>query len=123
MRRAGGFTLVEVLVAMVVTVAALTVLAQGFATGGQASVSSQKSTRATILAGDILADIETGELAADASASGKFDEEPDFSWTLKSDDDEPGLRLLTVTVSWTERAEKRDYVLTRLYRERTATTP
>ena len=120
-RRDGGFTLIEVLVAMVVTVAALTVLAQGFATGGQASVSSQKSTRAAILAGEILAELETGELAPDASTSGKFDEEPDYSWKVQSDEDEPGLRLLTVTVSWTERAEKRDYVLTRLLRERTTT--
>ena len=32
-----GFTLVEVLVALVVTVAALTILAQGFTTGARAS--------------------------------------------------------------------------------------
>lgn len=120
MRREGGFTLVEVLVAMVVTVAALTILAQGFAEGGRASAASQKATRAAILAGEILAELETGELAADASASGKFDEEPDYSWVVKSDEDEPGLRLLTVTVSWTERSEKREYVLSRLLRERTA---
>lgn len=118
-RRAGGFTLIEVIVAMVVAVAAFSVLAQGFTTGGQASVASQHATKAATLATRVLTELETGELAADASASGRFQEEPDFSWSVSSDVDEPGLRLLTVTVTWTERAETRTYELVRLLRERT----
>ena len=120
-RREGGFTLIEVLVAMVVAVAAFSILAQGFTTGGQASVASQHASKAAMLASRVLTEIESGELAADSSTSGKFQEEPDFSWEVRSDIDEPGLRLLTVTVSWTERAETRTYELVRLYRERTAT--
>lgn len=118
--RRSGFTLIEVLVAMVVAVAAFSVLAQGFATGGQASVASQYTTRAAMLAGQIVTDLETGELAADSSKSGAFSEAPEFSWEVRSEADEPGLRLLTVTVRWKERTEERRYVLLRLLRERTA---
>ncbi len=62
-----GFTLVEVLVALVVTVAALTILAQGFTTGARASTVSQNETRATLLAHQVLTDLELGELSIDQS--------------------------------------------------------
>jgi hypothetical protein len=104
---------------MVVAVAAFSVLAQGFTTGGQASVGAQHATTAVTLASRVMADLETGELAVDSSSTGKFTDEPDFSWSVTSDVDEPGLRLLRVEVTWSERGETRTYALARLLRERT----
>jgi prepilin-type N-terminal cleavage/methylation domain-containing protein len=117
----GGFTLVEVLVAMVVAVAAFSILAQGFTTGGHAAVAARSTTTAAGLAQRVLTDLESGVLAPDQSTSGDFDDEPDFAWSTTSAADEPGLRLITVTVKWTEQNQERTYVLTRLLRERTAT--
>lgn len=119
-RRNRGFTLIEVLVAMVVAVAAFSVMAQGFALGGQASVTAQQTTRAAVLAQRILADLETGALASDRSANGDFDDEPDFRWEVESRADDPGLVQLTVTVRWSEHGRERTYALVRLWRERTA---
>ena len=119
-RREGAFTLIEVLVAMVVAVAAFSVMAQGFALGGRASVAAQLTTRAAVLAGRVLADVEIGEIAADRSAGGVFDDEPDFRWDLDSRTDDPGLLRLTITVRWSDHGQERTYALVRLWRERTA---
>ena len=50
MKRKAGFTLIEVLVALVVAVAAMSLLAQGFTTGARASTTAQHATRAALLA-------------------------------------------------------------------------
>jgi len=119
--RRKGFTLIEVLVALVVTVAALTVVCQGFATGARASVAAQKTTRAALLAQRVLTDVETGVIPLGQSSAGTFEDEPEFLYETRSEPDLPGLTLLAVTVKWDERGQPRAYVLTRLMRERTTT--
>ena len=114
----------EVLVALVVAVAALTLLSQGFMTGARASTSSQFSTRAALLAQRVMTDFETGQLSLSSSQNGQFDDEPDFSFESKSDTGEvTGLVKLTITVKWQERNQDRTFVLMRLMRERTTTAP
>jgi prepilin-type N-terminal cleavage/methylation domain-containing protein len=121
--REGGFTLIEVLVALVVTVSALAIISQGLTTGGRASVISQNTTKAAMLAQRIMTAIETGELSIDGGDSKAFDDEPDFAYETLSvpDPDEPGLVDLTVTIKWKEREEDRRYDLMRLMRDKTAT--
>ena len=121
MRKRSGFTLIEVLVAMVVAVAAFSILAQGFATGGRAATASQWGTKAAMLSQQVMSDLEAGVLAADKSTSGSFPEDADYTYTTSSAADEPGLRLITVTIKWKEQEQDRTYVLTRLFRERTRT--
>ena len=106
---------------MVVAVAAFSILAQGFTTGGHASAAARSTTVAAGLAQRVLTDLESGVLAPDQSSSGAFEDEPDFAWSTTSAADDPGLRLITVTVKWTEQARERTYVLARLLRERTST--
>lgn len=118
MRREGGFTLIEVLVALVVTVAALTVLAQGFTTGGRASVGAQAATRAALVAQRVIAELETTALPLSQSNRGSYPEEPDFTYETRSEAGEPGLTLVTVTVRWNDREREQTYVLTRFMRER-----
>jgi prepilin-type N-terminal cleavage/methylation domain-containing protein len=119
-----GFTLIEVLVALVVTVAALGIIAQGLTTGARASVISQNATRAAMLAQQVVAGLETGEIAMGSSASEAFEDEPDFSYETLStaDPDNPGLNYVTITVKWTEREQDRTYVLTRLMKDRPSST-
>src|SRR5688572_2908605 len=121
MKRASGFTLIEVLVALVVVTASLTIIAQGFLTGGRASVRSQNDTRATWLAESKMAEIEAGILTTQTSASGDFEpEHPDYSWSLQTESTATtGLSKITLTIAWKERQQEHTFVLTRLMKERT----
>jgi prepilin-type N-terminal cleavage/methylation domain-containing protein len=122
MRRREGFTLIEVLVALVVAVAAMALLSQGFTTGARASTTSQYATRAAIFGQRVITDFETGLLSADSSQSGTFEDDPDFSYETKSEStDLTGLNKLTVTVKWKERNEDRQFVLVRLMRSGSGT--
>ena len=111
-----GFTLVEVLVALVVTVTALTIIAQGFSTGARASTVSQNATRAAFLAQGLITDLETGERPHDRGEGGTFDEDPNFSFEITPEADEPGVTMLTITITWEERSQERTYELVRLMR-------
>jgi prepilin-type N-terminal cleavage/methylation domain-containing protein len=123
MKRSRGFTLIEVLVALVVAVAALSLLSQGFMTGARASTTSQFATRAALLAQRVLTDYETGALTAGTTQSGTFDDDPDFSYeTQSATGDVTGLTKLTIVVKWKEHNDDRTYELVRLLRDRTTTT-
>jgi prepilin-type N-terminal cleavage/methylation domain-containing protein len=118
-----GFTLIEVLVALVVAVAALSLISQGFMTGARASSTSQNATRAALYAQRVMTDFETGALTAGSTQSGTFDDDPDFSYeTQFSTGEVTGLTKITVTVKWKERNDDRKYELVRLLRDRTSTT-
>jgi len=118
-----GFTLIEVLVALVVAVAALSLLSQGFMTGARASTTSQYATRAALYAQRVLTDFETGALSASSNQSGTFDDDPDFSYeTTSATGEVTGLTLLTITVKWKERNDDRKFELVRLLRDRTSSS-
>lgn len=118
-----GFTLVEVLVALVVAVAALTLLSQGFATGARASTSSQYATRAALHAQRVLTEFETGAFSLTSSQNGSFEDDPDFTYETKSETGEvSGLTQLKITIKWKERNQDQKYELVRLMRERPQTS-
>ena len=122
--RAAGFTLIEVLVALVVTVAGLAIVAQGFTTAARASTVSQNATRAALLAQRVMTGLETGEITLGAGSSQSFDDEPDFAYETLAVPDPDGTELdvVTVTIKWREREQDRAYVLMRMMRDKTATT-
>ncbi len=121
MRR--GFTLIEVLVALVVAVAAMALLSQGFTTGARASTVSQYTTRAALLGQRVITDFETGRLSLGSSQSGVFDDEPDFKFEATSQTGSlTGLNQLTVTIRWQERNQDRSYEVVRLMKDRPTTT-
>lgn len=123
-----GFTLIEVLVALVVMVSAIAILAQGFTTGGTASVTSQNRTKAVWLAEQKMADLEAGILALNVGQSGTFEDASntlaspgtDWKWAVTSASSTIGLYQITVTITWKERGQDRTYSLVRLMRERPA---
>lgn len=133
MRGRRGFTLIEVLVAMVVVVAAVAILAQGFATGARASLLAEKDMRAALLAQRVITDYELGVVDLSSNQAGSFDDEPDFTYDTTSAVPTPagttsdgvdyttGLTLLTVNVKWDDRGQPRTYTLTRLMRARPTT--
>jgi prepilin-type N-terminal cleavage/methylation domain-containing protein len=119
--RRGGFTLVEVIVALVVAVAAMTLVAQGFTSGARASVGAQAATRAAFVAQRVIAGYESGERTAGQADSGKFDDEPDFPWEARSETREQNLVELVVAVTWRDRELDRRFEVRRLLRQRTQT--
>ena len=124
MKNRRGFTLIEVLVALVVAVAALSLISQGFMTGARSSATSQNATRAALYAQRVLTDYETGEIDLTSAQRGTFDDDPDFSYETQIDTggDVVGLTKLTVVVKWKERNDDRTYQLVRLMRDRPSTT-
>jgi len=134
MRTDRGFTLIEVLVAMVVTVAAVAILAQGFSSGARASLVSERNMRAALLAQRVITDYELGVLDLSSNQSGGFDDEPDFTYDTQSDVPTPsgtttdgiiyttGLTQLTVNIKWDDRGRERTYTVTRLMRARPASS-
>ncbi|HVE39291.1 MAG TPA: prepilin-type N-terminal cleavage/methylation domain-containing protein [Planctomycetota bacterium] len=122
MKRA-GFTLIEVLVALVVAVAAMALLSQGFTTGARASTTAQFATRAAMLAQRVLTDFETGQLALTSNQSGGFEDEPDFTYeTTAATGSITGLTQLTIRIKWQERNQDRSYELVRLMKDRPTTS-
>jgi len=118
-----GFTLVEVLVALVVMGSAIAILAQGFTTGGGASVTAQNRTKAVWLAEEKMADLESAVLPLNLGQSGSYTDNPDWKWEVKSDSTTvAGLYQMTVTITWKERHQDRTYHLVRLMRERPSAT-
>lgn len=118
----GGFTLIEVLVALVVAVAAMSLLAQGFTTGARASTTAQYATRAAILAQRVITDFETGALSLTSSQNGTFEGDEDFSYETKAETgDVTGITKLTVTIRWQERNVDQSYSLVRLMRSGSGT--
>ena len=89
--------------------------------GAQASSSSQRLTRAVMLAEGKLAEFETGEIALSSAPTGDFQPDwPDFSWTSTIETGSFGSYHVTVTVTWTERGEPQTYSIARLLTERPA---
>ncbi len=115
----GGFTLVEVIVALVVIAAAISILAQGFTSGGGASVTAQNRTRAVWHAEAKMADLEAGIIALNVGTSGTIDGTEDWKYAVENaTTTTTGLTQVTVTITWKERNEDRTYSLVRLMRER-----
>jgi general secretion pathway protein I len=108
-RTSGGFTLLEVMIAMaIVSIALVSLLALGNRSIG-VNARLQKITQATLLAQEKMTDIEVRA----ATGGGQLDkeegilEEPfaEFRWrTAYEETPLPSVRMVTVTVAWGEEA-------------------
>jgi type II secretory pathway pseudopilin PulG len=105
-------TLVEVMVTVVVVGVALTVICQGFSWGTRTASVAQQSTTAALLAEDLLARMETGEVDFLTETEGTFEDDwvendptvvdsRGFQWRSEVEDGgKENLYLLTLTVYW-----------------------
>jgi type IV pilus assembly protein PilV len=105
-RRSAGFTLVEVIVAIVLLGVGLMGLAALSTTVTRANVQSSSLTTATALAQERAERLRTEDY--DALASGNDSRVVDNvaytrSWVVTADDPEPGLKTVAIAVSWTTR--------------------
>jgi type IV pilus assembly protein PilV len=105
-RPGAGFTLVEVIVAIVLLGVGLMGLAALSTTVTRANVQSSSLTTATALAQERAERLRTEDY--DALASGNDSRVVDNvtytrSWVVTADDPEPGLKTVAIAVSWTTR--------------------
>jgi type II secretion system protein I len=115
-RPRGGFTLLEVVLALIVLGIAVVGVTQGFAVGLRAAAIARDTTTATSLARARLAELDAGLLPVSRGAEGTFEDygAPDVAWTLDSRSTQyPGLYELTLRVTWTDRGGTRDLTVVR----------
>ena len=106
----------EFLLAMIITVMAVTMVSQGVDTAGLGTSVAMKQTRAVMLAQRVMVQVETGDLAPNRTDNGDFEPDyPGYTYSMVSDAQEKvGLYLIQIKVSWNERGSERSTTLSRL---------
>ena len=118
--RRGGFTLIEILCALVIFSVAIVAFVQ--AMGATVSVQADLigRTRASMLAENILEEIQLSGIVEEDSSSGQFEGgDADYGWstdTVETDID--GLFEITVTVTWDQGLRPGEYTLVTMMRNR-----
>jgi prepilin-type N-terminal cleavage/methylation domain-containing protein len=119
-RRAGGYSLVEMVAALTIFGIGVLGMMELFTTCLQSTSASLGHTHAVYLAQGLLEEIivEGGLYAG--SDSGDFSSEyPRHSWTYEIEDmDQTGLMQVRVVVTWDERGRQKEFALTTLVAER-----
>jgi type II secretory pathway pseudopilin PulG len=104
----------EVMVAVVVVGVAITVISQGFALGTRSQTRINRSTEATLLAAQVLSEMETGQIDFTAETEGEFEINDSaqfesqmnvqaYAWEAEVEDGGmENLYRVTLTVSWTD---------------------
>ena len=111
-----GFTLIEVIVAMVVVIVGLVMISQAFSIGLRAVRVSDKATLAKLLAEQKIAELEIQSFSTLQSTNGDFGTDyPGLTWqedveTANLDN----LRQVTLIISWTEDNTTRSLVINKL---------
>ncbi len=98
-----GFTLIEVLVTVVVVGTALTVILQGAGLGVRAAGAAERKTTAALLAEDVAARLETGEVSLTEDSAGDFGGAApgyEYAVSVQTLADPPDLVVATIEISW-----------------------
>jgi prepilin-type N-terminal cleavage/methylation domain-containing protein len=119
-----GFTLLEVIVAMVIVVVGVVMISQTFSTGLRAVRVSDKATIARFLAEQKIAELEMLAFTSIQTANGDFGTDyPEYSWqeevaTTTLDN----MIQVNLTISWTEDNATRTLAVTKLIANHGAAT-
>jgi general secretion pathway protein I len=115
-RPEGGFTLMEVMIAMAILAIALVAVYQSQAQSISMSTHSRFLTTASLLAQSKMAEIEMSDPAEMSTGSGDFEDFPDYRWKVEVSDSEfDQLRKMVVTVTNGKMTSRNSYQLI-LYR-------
>jgi len=117
MSRNDGFTLIEILIAMVMVVVGMVLLSQAFSAGLRAVSVADRSSQAQLLAEQKISELEVLSFSSLQTDSGDFgDDYPDYTWqTEVSSTDLDNMKKVILTVSWTHENTARSIVITRYF--------
>ncbi|MBI5090998.1 MAG: type II secretion system protein [Candidatus Hydrogenedentes bacterium] len=122
--RSGGFTLVEVLAAMLFMAIVIPVVVEGISIAGRAGVAAERRREAAQLGDEKLTEkVITGEWQ-DGNQAGDFGEDhPGFRWELDTSDwDQDTMKVVTLDVIYTVQGVESTERLTTLVSEPTTTS-
>ena len=119
-----GFTLIEVIIAMVLVVVGLVLISQAFSIGLRAVSVSDKSTIAKFLLEQKIAEVESLSVASLQSESGDFGTDyPDYTYqTEVTTTDLENLRQVVITVQWKHDNTTRNISITKYLADKGETT-
>ena len=115
MRKSRGFTLVEVLAALVLVAIVLPVIMRGIALSATLASTSKEKSEAAVLAKSKLDELIATHGWQGSALSGDFDAHPEYRWSAEVRDwDSSSLKELDVHVIWTARGSQRQVTLSTL---------
>ncbi len=118
-----GFTLVEVLAAMLFMTILVPVAVEGLLVCNRLSVAAQRKREVAQLANEKLTEFVVTETWRDGDQSGDFGEDwPGYSWEMKSESwTEDTMRLITVTAFYQVQGQERSESFSTLVEEESDT--
>jgi general secretion pathway protein I len=118
-----GFTLIEVLAALVLLGIVLPVAMRGVSLSLAASSSAKHLNEAAQLADQKLNEVVlTGDWAQNGLSGDFAPDHPDYQWTIASQQRDYGLNEVQVRVTWTARGQQRDFTASTLVYDTSNTT-
>lgn len=119
-----GFTLAEVLAAMMIMAIVLPLLVEGAALANRVGTVAQRERRAAMLAESKLNECAVTEVWRDGDSSGDFAPgNPDYTWRLTTNAwDEDTMRMLRIEVSFMVQGEEYTTSVSTLVPEEASTT-
>ena len=113
-RRSRGFTLIEVLAALVLVGIVLPVAMRGITLSMQAASRSRQLTEAGQLAANKLAELTVLRDVSSFTSSGQFPDFPEYRWETTSAQRDNGLYEVNARVTWTAQGLEQWVTLTTL---------
>jgi general secretion pathway protein I len=114
-RLASGFTLVEVLAAMIILGIVLPVAMRGVSLSLAAASNAKHLTEASQLADQKLSEVTlTGDWQQSGLGGDFTPDHPDYHWTVQSEQRDYGLSEVRVRVTWMQRGQEREFIASTL---------
>jgi prepilin-type N-terminal cleavage/methylation domain-containing protein len=115
MKKRDGFTLIEVLVALVVIGLAATATATGMRATTNLLGMNEQHARAITLTQAAVEDLRTVDYENMLPGSSSTDDGFTTVWTIQGNTPGPGMKLITATTSWNWRGKEQSYTLHTVY--------
>jgi prepilin-type N-terminal cleavage/methylation domain-containing protein len=99
--RRGGFSLLEVMVALAIFLIGLVGIGQLITMSGDRALEVQQQSQATRLCQSKMAEVVSGVISLTSQAETPFDEDPDWNWSIDAEQQGDAANLWTVKITVT----------------------
>lgn len=114
MKSNSGFTLVEVILALVIVGASVSILSHGIINSGRTEFEAKEYTQAAMLASVKMAEIEAGIQPINQTSEGVFNDQTHFKWKITpSATESDKVTRVDLVISFTLSGKEYLYLVTR----------